>query len=78
MRTAAMARNQGVASTLLLHILDVAKSRGYQRLSLETGSMDFFASARCLYERHQFDYCGPFANYELDPNSLFMTRLIER
>lgn len=78
MRTAAMARNQGVASTLLLHILDVAKSRGYQRLSLETGSMDFFASARRLYERHQFDYCDPFADYELDPNSLFMTRLIER
>jgi putative acetyltransferase len=30
-----------------------------------------------LYERHQFDYSGPFADYELDPNSLFMTRLIE-
>ncbi|QDE30925.1 GNAT family N-acetyltransferase [Shewanella polaris] len=77
MRTAAMARNQGVASALLSHILDVANKRGYQQLSLETGTMDYFASARRLYERHQFDYCDPFADYQLDPNSAFMTRLIE-
>ncbi|MGX9462457.1 GNAT family N-acetyltransferase [Shewanella sp. A14] len=76
MRTAAAARNRGIASALLLHILEVAQSRGYQQLSLETGSMDFFDQARRLYARHGFDYCGPFADYQLDPNSVFMTRLL--
>ncbi|MCL1113144.1 GNAT family N-acetyltransferase [Shewanella basaltis] len=77
MRTSAAARNQGVATALLLHLLDEAKRRGYQQLSLETGSMDFFAPARRLYQRHGFEYCGPFADYQADPNSLFMTRLID-
>ncbi|GGP43482.1 N-acetyltransferase [Shewanella algicola] len=77
MRTSAASRNQGVATALLLHLLNEAKRRGYQQLSLETGSMDFFAPARRLYQRHGFDYCGPFADYQADPNSLFMTRLID-
>ncbi|GGQ18907.1 GNAT family N-acetyltransferase [Shewanella litoralis] len=77
MRTSAAARNQGVATELLLHLLNEAKRRGYQQLSLETGSMDFFAPARRLYQRHGFEYCGPFADYQADPNSLFMTRFID-
>ncbi|UAL41460.1 GNAT family N-acetyltransferase [Shewanella inventionis] len=77
MRTAAAARNQGVATALLLHLLSEAKRRGYQQLSLETGSMDFFAPARRLYQRHGFEYCGPFADYQADPNSLFMTKVID-
>ncbi|MDG2855940.1 GNAT family N-acetyltransferase, partial [Vibrio parahaemolyticus] len=44
-----------------------------QRLSLETGSMEFFKPARLLYEKHGFVYCEPFGDYELDPNSQFMT-----
>ncbi|WP_315903032.1 GNAT family N-acetyltransferase [Shewanella phaeophyticola] len=58
MRTAAAARNQGVATALVLHLLNEAKRRGYQQLSLETGTMDFFAPARRLYQRHGFEYCG--------------------
>ncbi|MGB6137812.1 MAG: GNAT family N-acetyltransferase [Shewanella sp.] len=77
MRTSVAARNQGVATALLLHLLREAKRRGYQQLSLETGSMDFFAPARRLYQRHGFEYCGPFADYQADPNSLFMTRFID-
>ena len=66
-----------MATALLLHLLNEAKRRGYQQLSLETGSMDFFAPARRLYQRHGFEYCGPFADYQADPNSLFMNRSIE-
>jgi putative acetyltransferase len=43
------------------------------RLSLETGSWDHFAPARALYRSHGFVECGPFADYVLDPNSVFMT-----
>jgi len=45
----------------------------YGRVSLETGSQDFFAPARRLYARHGFVECGPFGSYALDPNSVFMS-----
>jgi putative acetyltransferase len=74
MRTAVSYRGQGVASLLLKHIIDEAQSRGYTRLSLETGSMPFFEPARQLYARFGFEPCPPFADYREDPNSVFMTR----
>ncbi|RAO77136.1 GNAT family N-acetyltransferase [Dyella jiangningensis] len=74
MRTSHRHRRKGVAATMLQHILDEAKQRGYQRLSLETGSPAAFAPARELYARFGFRYCGPFADYVDDPYSVFMTR----
>lgn len=76
MRTTGAARNKGVASTLLRHILDTAKQRGLNTISLETGSQDFFAPARKLYAKHDFTECGPFSDYKLDPHSVFMTKRI--
>ena len=76
MRTATNARNLGVASTLLQHLLAIATERNYQRISLETGSMDFFKPARTLYKKFGFEYCGPFGDYQLDENSRFMTRKV--
>lgn len=78
MRTSEMARNQGVASEMLSHLIQVAKSRNYKKLSLETGTQDFFKPARKLYEKNGFEYCQPFADYKRDSNSCFMSlRLIE-
>lgn len=76
MRTAASARGKGIASKLLKHILNVAKSRGYSKVSLETGSMKFFEPARKLYFSHGFQSCAPFASYTDDPNSVFMSRAL--
>jgi putative acetyltransferase len=76
MRTAPAARRGGVAAALLRTIMDEAQRRGYGRLSLETGSQDFFAPARELYVRHGFSACGPFGSYVDDPNSVFMTRTL--
>ncbi len=76
MRTSHAVRGTGVGSKLLAYMLDVARQRGYQRISLETGSMAFFEPARKLYERHGFEYCGPFSDYVLDPNSVFMTKVL--
>ena len=73
MRVAREVRGQGLASQLLLHILDTAQSRGYRRISLETGSMDFFKPAVALYARHGFRPCAPFGDYREDPNSVFMS-----
>jgi len=74
MRTASAHRREGVARTMLEHILDEAVRRGYGRLSLETGSLPAFAPARRLYEGFGFATCPPFADYLDDPNSLYMTR----
>lgn len=74
MRTSSRHRGRGVGTQLLQHILSVAQKRAYQRVSLETGSMAFFAPAHRLYARFGFSICAPFANYKLDPNSVFMCR----
>lgn len=74
MRTASAHLRKGVAKTILAHIMEVATDRGYKRISLETGSMDSFIPARKLYEDFGFEYCEPFADYILDPNSTFMTK----
>lgn len=74
MRTANTARQSGVATKLLTHALNVAIDDGYEIVSLETGTQDFFLPARNLYKKFGFIDCEPFANYELDPNSHFMTR----
>ena len=73
MRTANEFRGKGAGKLMLRHIVDEAKRRGYSRLSLETGSMAAFEPARQLYESHGFKNCGPFADYALDSNSVFMT-----
>ena len=76
MRTVPLYRGKGAGKLMLRHILDEARRRSYRRLSLETGSMAAFEPARVLYASHGFEYCGPFADYILDPNSVFMTREI--
>ena len=72
MRTTASARGRGVATRLLLHILDDARSRNLERIYLETGTENYFAPARRLYARNGFTECQPFAEYRPDPNSVFM------
>ena len=74
MRTSRSKLRKGVAAAILEHIVAVARERGYERLSLETGSGGPFDAALRFYEKHGFDYCEPFADYVLDPFSRFMTR----
>ncbi|MGP3988385.1 GNAT family N-acetyltransferase [Streptomyces sp. 3N207] len=74
MRTRPIRQRSGIASMLLRHIIAEAEAMGFTRLSLETGSAEFFLPARRLYEKFGFQYCEPFADYRPDPNSAFMTR----
>jgi putative acetyltransferase len=73
MRTTEAARGRGVASVILERILLEARHRGYSVISLETGPQNFFAAARRLYEKYGFSECEPFADYTLDPYSVFMS-----
>lgn len=74
MRTADFARRQGVADCILRQLLADIQAHEISTVALETGSMDFFAPARALYFRAGFMECGPFADYQLDPHSVFMQK----
>lgn len=73
MRTAPRALGQGVGRTILRHIVSEARSRGYNRLSLETGNTDPFSAALRLYESEGFKPCAPFGGYADTPFSRFLT-----
>jgi len=76
MHTASAARRQGLGRAMLGHLIGVARERGYQLLSLETGSMDGFAPARALYASAGFAVCGAFASYRPSPHSTFMSLVL--
>lgn len=73
MHTLQTARRRGFAGQMLRHIIGEARARGMARLSLETGSWDYFKPAHALYQAHGFVRCGPFEGYVEDRNSLFLT-----
>lgn len=73
MRTPQARRRTGAGRALLAHLVDVARGRGYARLSLETGAHPAFAPAHALYASAGFTPCGPFGPYPDHPSSVFMT-----
>ena len=58
MRTSQAFRRTGLATQLLDHLIRESAARGYRRLSLETGAMDFFKPARSLYQKFGFQRVG--------------------
>jgi putative acetyltransferase len=73
MHTLQTARRRSFGALMLSHIIGEARARGMARLSLETGSWDYFKPAHALYRAYGFVDCGPFEGYAEDPNSLFLT-----
>ena len=73
MRTPNALRRRGAGRAILAHIIEAARARSYERLSLETGSVDAFKPAQKLYESFGFTCCGPFGEYVEDPYSVFMS-----
>lgn len=74
MKTASGHLRKGVAARLLEHMLDIATQRNYQKVSLETGTMEAFQPARALYAKYGFIECPPFASYVDDLHSTFMSK----
>ena len=77
MHTRAEARGQGVGQAMLTHLLSVAETCGYQRVSLETGTMEVFAPARALSRKAGFRPCPPFGPYTVNPYSVCMTLVLD-
>ena len=78
MHTAQQARGQGVGRAMVEYLVALASARGYERVGLETGTMEAFAPARLLYLSVGFTVCPPFGDYFDSPNSVCMTRLLAR
>ncbi|WP_395670024.1 GNAT family N-acetyltransferase [Rhodoferax sp.] len=74
MRTAAAHLRKGVGRAMLRHIELAARAQGIRRISLETGAHAPFHAAQQLYANEGYLVCGPFADYVLDPFSVFMTK----
>lgn len=73
MRTPAALRRRGAGRAVLDHIVQTARARGYERLSLETGSQPAFEPAHRLYASAGFTRCEAFGPYAPSPTSVFMT-----
>jgi len=73
MHTAHATRGRGIGRAMLDHLIGVARERGCDRVSLETGTMAAFAPARALYASAGFTPCGPFGSYAESPSNTFMT-----
>jgi putative acetyltransferase len=78
MRTPRALRRTGAGRALLDHIVDVARSRAYRVLYLETGAHEAFRPAQTLYRSAGFEVCGPFGAYRDNGNSVFMSLLLSQ
>jgi len=69
-------RKKGYGEKILKHLLIKAKNLNLRKLSIETGSGEFFKPARELFQKIGFKKCPPFAHYKEDPNSCYMNLVI--
>lgn len=73
MRSATAYRGRGVGRAVLERIVAEARTRGYARLFLETGTSAFYAPAHALYLRSGFQPCDAFADYRPSPHNRFFS-----
>ena len=69
-------RNKDNGIKILKHLIFEAKKLNIKKISVETGTGDFFAPARKLFNKCGFKLCKPFDHYKEDPNSCYMSMLI--
>tara|TARA_B110000037_G_scaffold189554_1_gene221862 strand:+ start:488 stop:955 length:468 start_codon:yes stop_codon:yes gene_type:complete len=69
-------RDKGNGSKVINHLINEAEKLNIKKLSLETGSGDFFTPARKLFIKCGFKICEPFSHYKDDINSVYMSMLI--
>jgi putative acetyltransferase len=76
MRTRPAYLRQGVGQTILEEIIRTARTRGYARLYLETGSGTGFEAAQAFYQRNGFTWCGAFGDYVATSFNVFMVKAL--
>jgi len=76
-RVADKYRKKGYGKKIIEYLINEAKKLNIKKISIETGSGDFFSSARTLFAVCGFKKCEPFDHYKIDKNSCYMSLLIE-
>ena len=71
-------RKKGNGVKIINHLIDQAIKLGIKKLSIETGSGEFFKPARKLFKNCGFKKCKPFAHYKSDPNSCYMSLFLKK
>ena len=66
-------RKNGLGIKIINHLINKAKKLNIKKISVETGSGNFFLPARKLFKKCGFEICEPFAHYKNDPNSCYFT-----
>ena len=69
-------RGKGNGIKIINVLITKATNLKIKKLSIETGSGDFFKPARNLFEKIGFKKCEPFAHYKKDINSIYLTKQI--
>ena len=69
-------RKKGYGKKIIHHLISESKEIGIKKLSVETGSGNFFLPARKLFTSCGFKPCDPFAHYKLDANSCYFNLII--
>ena len=72
-RVADQYRRKGYGKKIISHLIAEAKELKIKKISIETGSGEFFKSARRLFKNFGFEKCEPFSHYKTDANSCYMT-----
>jgi len=69
-------RKQDNGIKVIKHLIDRAKKLNIKKISLETGSGNFFIPARKLFIKCGFKVCKPFSHYKEDSEACYMSMLI--
>ncbi len=69
-------KKRGNGFKIINHLISEAKKLNITKLSIETGAGEFFNPARKLFKQCGFEPCKPFAHYREDPNSLYLSKII--
>ena len=75
-RVADRFRRKGNGIKVINHLIDEAKKLNIKKISLETGTGNFFVPARKLFDKCGFKICEPFAHYKKDLDAYYMSLLI--
>ena len=66
-------RKKGYGNKIIKVLIDKSRKLNIQKISVETGSGEFFLPARKLFKNSGFTKCKPFSHYVDDPNSCYMS-----
>tara|TARA_B100000989_G_C19167306_1_gene313984 strand:- start:57 stop:512 length:456 start_codon:yes stop_codon:yes gene_type:complete len=72
-RVADSFRKKGYGKKIIKVLIEKSRQLDLEKISIETGSGEFFLPARKLFKNSGFKKCKPFSHYVDDPNSCYMS-----